>query len=47
MWSFPKDHSYLDQKMMFERARVIAGFGGSGMFNMMFAPHATVVSHFR
>lgn len=40
---FPEDHPYADQKMMFARARVIAGFGGSGMFNIMFAPHAKVV----
>lgn len=40
---FPEDHSYRDQKMIFARARVIAGFGGSGMFNIMFAPKATVV----
>jgi capsular polysaccharide biosynthesis protein len=40
---FPEDHSYLDQKMIFARARVIAGLGGSGMFNMMFNPRATVV----
>lgn len=40
---FPEDHSYLDQKMIFSRARIIAGFGGSGMFNMMFAPDALVI----
>jgi capsular polysaccharide biosynthesis protein len=40
---FPEDHSYVDQKMIFARARVIAGLGGSGMFNMMFNPRATVV----
>lgn len=40
---FPEDHSYRDQVGMFARARVIAGFGGSGMFNTMFAPRATVI----
>jgi capsular polysaccharide biosynthesis protein len=40
---FPEDHSYPDQKAIFARARVIAGFGGSGMFNIMFAPDAVIV----
>lgn len=40
---FPEDHPYLHQVMTFARASRIAGFGGSGMFNMMFAPHAKVL----
>ncbi len=40
---FPEDHSYTDQKTIFSSARVIAGLGGSGMFNMMFAPGARVI----
>lgn len=40
---FPEDHSYRDQKMIFSRAKVIAGFGGSGMFNAMFAPKARLI----
>lgn len=40
---FPEDHSYLHQVETFARAKKIAGFGGSGMFNMMFAPHADVL----
>lgn len=40
---FPEDHPYPDQKAMFAGARVIGGFGGSGMFNAMFAPGAKLV----
>ncbi len=40
---FPEDHPYADQKEMFARARIVAGLGGSGMFNMMFAPQARVI----
>lgn len=40
---YPEDHPYPDQKMIFSRARVIAGFGGSGMFNAMFAPQARMI----
>ncbi|MEU2201456.1 glycosyltransferase family 61 protein [Isoptericola sp. NPDC019482] len=40
---FPEDYPYAVQHVFFRRARVIAGFGGSGMFNMMFAPSATVI----
>lgn len=40
---FPEDYPYSDQKMMFARARIIAGFGGSGLFNMMFNPDALVI----
>lgn len=35
---FPEDHSYLHQVETFARARRVAGFGGSGMFTMMFTP---------
>ena len=40
---FPEDYPYPDQKMMFSRARIIAGFGGSGLFNIMFNPDAMVI----
>jgi capsular polysaccharide biosynthesis protein len=40
---FPEDHPYVDQKMIFARAKVIAGLGGSGLFTMMFNPTATIV----
>jgi capsular polysaccharide biosynthesis protein len=40
---YPEDFNFSAQVTMFSRARVIAGFGGSGMFNSMFAPGATVI----
>lgn len=40
---FPEDLPYWQQVRTFEQARVIAGFGGSGMFSMMFAPQARVI----
>ncbi|WP_375424991.1 DUF563 domain-containing protein [uncultured Friedmanniella sp.] len=40
---YPEDHAYPEQRAMFAAARVIAGFGGSAMFNMMFAPGARVL----
>ena len=40
---FPEEAAYQDQKMMFARARVIAGFGGSGMFGTIFAPRARII----
>lgn len=40
---YPEDHSYVEQAHMFAAARTIAGFGGSGMFNMMYAPHARII----
>lgn len=40
---FPEDHSYLHQVETFARAKKIAGFGGSGMFTMMFAPRAEIL----
>lgn len=39
----PEKYSFADQKALFAQARVIAGFGGSGMFTMMYAPRATVI----
>jgi hypothetical protein len=35
---FPEDHPLPDQIQMFRRAELIAGFIGSGMFNLMFTP---------
>ncbi|GAA3697977.1 hypothetical protein GCM10022399_12910 [Terrabacter ginsenosidimutans] len=40
---YPEDHSFGDQISMFRQARRIAGFGGSGMFSLMFAPGARCV----
>jgi capsular polysaccharide biosynthesis protein len=40
---YPEDLPYPAQKAMFKQARIIAGFGGSGLFNMMYAPTATIV----
>ena len=40
---YPEDLTFSDQIATFARARVIAGFAGSGMFNAMFAPSATVL----
>jgi capsular polysaccharide biosynthesis protein len=40
---YPEDHDFRTQVDMFHQAQVIAGFGGSGMFNTMFAPRATVL----
>ena len=40
---YPEDLAFGDQIATFGGARVIAGFAGSGMFNMMFAPNATVL----
>ena len=40
---YPEDLAFGDQIATFAGARVIAGFAGSGMFNMMFAPNATVL----
>jgi len=40
---YPEDHPYAEQVAMFAGAKVIAGFGGSGMFNMMFAPTARIL----
>jgi capsular polysaccharide biosynthesis protein len=37
---YPEDHSFGDQISLFRQARRIAGFGGSGMFSLMFAPGA-------
>lgn len=35
---FPEDHSLGDQIQIFRNASIIAGFAGSGMFNLMFVP---------
>lgn len=40
---FPEDHGYLHQVQTFAGAKRIAGLGGSGMFNMMFAPQAKIL----
>ena len=40
---YPEDLAFGDQIATFAGARVIAGFAGSGTFNMMFAPSATVL----
>ncbi|TQM62269.1 glycosyltransferase family 61 protein [Humibacillus xanthopallidus] len=40
---YPEDHSFGDQISIFRQARRIAGFGGSGMFSLMFAPGARCV----
>lgn len=34
---YPEDHTMLEQARIFGNARVIAGFGGSGMYNSIFA----------
>lgn len=39
----PERLTWGDQARIFSRAKVIAGYGGSGMFNMMFNPHARVI----
>lgn len=36
---YPEDHPLPEQVRIFRKARVVAGFGGSGMFNMMYARH--------
>ncbi|WP_019136649.1 glycosyltransferase family 61 protein [Cellulomonas massiliensis] len=40
---FPEQYPYAEQRALFAQARVVAGFAGSGMFNMMFAPGARVI----
>ncbi len=40
---YPEDHSFAHQVTAFANADVIAGFAGSGMFSMMFAPDTTVI----
>jgi capsular polysaccharide biosynthesis protein len=40
---YPEQLDFSMQVQLFHRAKVIAGFGGSGMFNSMFAPGATVI----
>ncbi|TNC33349.1 glycosyltransferase family 61 protein [Mumia zhuanghuii] len=39
----PEQYSYGEQVQLFARARIIAGYGGSGMFTMMHAPQARVI----
>ncbi len=40
---FPEDLRLPDQVAMFRRARVVAGFAGSGLFNTCFSPERTTV----
>ncbi|MDM7854039.1 glycosyltransferase family 61 protein [Cellulomonas alba] len=40
---YPEQYSYAEQCAIFSQARLLAGFGGSGMFGMMFARRARVV----
>ncbi|MGN6576533.1 MAG: glycosyltransferase family 61 protein [Nocardioides sp.] len=40
---YPEDLSLPDQVAMFRRARVVAGFAGSGLFNICFSPDPTTV----
>jgi capsular polysaccharide biosynthesis protein len=35
---YPEDHPFVDQVTLFAKASIVAGFGGSGMFNMMYGP---------
>ncbi|MFE6971761.1 glycosyltransferase family 61 protein [Isoptericola sp. NPDC057653] len=45
---YPEEHSLGRQAEIFSHARVIAGFGGSGMFNALFAErleHLVVLTH--
>jgi len=45
---YPEEHSLGRQAEIFAKARVIAGFGGSGMFNALFAErleHLVVLTH--
>ncbi|MFI2103375.1 glycosyltransferase family 61 protein [Isoptericola sp. NPDC019693] len=45
---YPEEHSLGRQAEIFSRARVVAGFGGSGMFNTVFAEnleHMAVLTH--
>ncbi|MBW9214123.1 glycosyltransferase family 61 protein [Mumia sp. zg.B53] len=39
----PEHYSYGEQVRLFQQARIIAGYGGSGLFTMMHAPQARVV----
>lgn len=41
---YPEDHDFGHQVAAFRHAKVIAGFGGSGMFSSMFAPGTTVIT---
>lgn len=40
---YPEDLPYDEQARLFMDARVLAGFGGSGMFSMLLNPRATVI----
>jgi capsular polysaccharide biosynthesis protein len=40
---YPEDYDFADQVTMFTNAEVIAGYAGSSLFNMMFAPEKTVI----
>lgn len=39
----PEKYSYGEQVQLFAQARIVAGYGGSGMFTMMHAPDARVI----
>ncbi|MFD1824922.1 glycosyltransferase family 61 protein [Mumia zhuanghuii] len=39
----PEQYSYGEQVQLFARARIVAGYGGSGMFTMMHAPQARII----
>ena len=40
---YPEDLDFGTQVSLFQQAEVVAGFGGSGLFNTMFAPNRTVL----
>jgi capsular polysaccharide biosynthesis protein len=40
---YPETYSLAEQCAIFGQARLLGGFGGSGMFGMMFAPQARVI----
>lgn len=40
---YPEDLPYVEQVHIFAAAKVIGGFAGSGMFNMMFSPQAKII----
>ncbi|HET9872728.1 MAG TPA: glycosyltransferase 61 family protein [Propionibacteriaceae bacterium] len=37
---YPEDYGLAEQAMMFDRARVVAGYAGSGLFNLIFSRSA-------
>lgn len=40
---YPEDLPFVEQARLFAGAKVIAGFGGSGMFTMLLAPQARII----